>query len=136
MTCEVRIARPPGDIQTACTLGNDIVQHCRQYQEIHDPEIERRPRCGERRRKPRDGQPACGGRRAASDGARRSGAAVLFRGRGSPDTDGSVVRYHYPTQGASGVCRGGLAILASQVIRLALSGTSAWLTVAAWLTSG
>ncbi len=31
---------------------------------------------------------------------------------------------------------GGLAILASQVIRLALSGTSAWLTVAAWLTSG
>jgi uncharacterized membrane protein YoaK (UPF0700 family) len=31
---------------------------------------------------------------------------------------------------------GGLAILASQVIRLALSGTSAWLTVATWLTSG
>jgi hypothetical protein len=30
---------------------------------------------------------------------------------------------------------GGLAILASQVIRLALSATSAWLTVAAWLTS-
>ena len=29
---------------------------------------------------------------------------------------------------------GGLAILASQVIRLALSGTDAWLAVAAWLT--
>ena len=29
---------------------------------------------------------------------------------------------------------GGLAILASQVIRLALSGTGAWLAVAAWLT--
>ena len=29
---------------------------------------------------------------------------------------------------------GGLAILASQVIRLALSGTSAWLSVATWLT--
>jgi len=31
---------------------------------------------------------------------------------------------------------GGLAILASQVIRIALSGTAAWLTVATWLTSG
>lgn len=31
---------------------------------------------------------------------------------------------------------GGLAILASQVLRLALSGTSAWLRVATWLTSG
>jgi hypothetical protein len=31
---------------------------------------------------------------------------------------------------------GGLAILASQVVRLALGGTSAWLTVATWLTSG
>ena len=30
---------------------------------------------------------------------------------------------------------GGLAILASQVIRIALSGTSAWLAVATWLTS-
>jgi hypothetical protein len=29
---------------------------------------------------------------------------------------------------------GGLAILASQVIRLALSGTGAWLAVATWLT--
>jgi hypothetical protein len=31
---------------------------------------------------------------------------------------------------------GGLAVVASQVIRLALSGTSAWLSVATWLTSG
>ena len=31
---------------------------------------------------------------------------------------------------------GGLALLASQVVRVALSGTSAWLTVATWLTSG
>jgi hypothetical protein len=31
---------------------------------------------------------------------------------------------------------GGLAILASQVIRIALSGTSAWLAVATWLTAG
>jgi len=30
---------------------------------------------------------------------------------------------------------GGLAIVASQFIRVALSGTSAWLTVATWLTS-